>query len=334
MFSTNSVARRLGLSFYSRSTQSGAALLLSKRFLTISANNYMNSNTSTSPNTNSCALFFTSPLSSAGPAARATILTPRRHYTLPTRPLQQQGRASIPRMPGDMDDSGDSSARRRPTEEEVRQRMKQGEPIGSGSGGAESANQEALGYDPYAVLGLKKGASPHSVRLRYHELMKQVHPDMVEAADDESGAAKGDIPRLNQINKAYELIMKSPTLDKRYRNLVSDTQHFYYRFLPEWMARNVDEMPRYWSWVKWRTPSAFHVFLLLFACYALGRFAAAFPVLTTVFCISVGLDILLHTMLAPAALSMLFLYSIMAYRSYDMAWLTSPRGFLRRELGY
>ncbi|KPI86000.1 hypothetical protein ABL78_4933 [Leptomonas seymouri] len=200
------------------------------------------------------------------------------------------------------------------------------------AGTAEEANREAVstqvaGYNPWEVLGLKPGASTQTIRLRYHELMKEVHPDM--ATD-----GVGDIPRLNQINKAYELITKSPTLDRRYRNLVSDTQYFYYKFLPEWMARNVDEMPRYWSWVKWRTPGGFHVFLLLVGFYVLGRFFAAFPRLTTMFLVTVALDILLHTMLAPASLSMLFLYSILAYRSYDMAWLTSPKGFLRRELGY
>lgn len=198
---------------------------------------------------------------------------------------------------------------------------------------AEEAHAEAMtshiaGYNPWEVLGLKAGASNQTIRLRYHELMKEVHPDMA------TNGTGGDIPRLNQINKAYELITKSPTLDKRYRNLVSDTQHFYYRFLPEWMARNVDEMPRYWSWTKWRTPTGFQIFLVCFAFYACGRLFAAFPKLTTVFVASVAFDILFHTMIAPATLSFLFLYSIMAYRSYDMAWLTSPRGFLRRELGY
>jgi hypothetical protein len=218
----------------------------------------------------------------------------------------------------------------KPTEAEVHREERRRQHGHAGT--AEEANRDAVttpvsGYNPWEVLGLKPGASTQTIRLRYHELMKEVHPDM--ATD-----GVGDIPRLNQINKAYELITKSPTLDRRYRNLVSDTQYFYYNFLPEWMARNVDEMPRYWSWVKWRTPGGFHIFLLLVGFYVLGRFYAAFPMLTTVFLVTVLLDVLLHTMLAPASLCMLFLYSIMAYRSYDMAWLTSPKGFLRRELGY
>ncbi|KEG08343.1 putative chaperone protein DNAj [Trypanosoma grayi] len=197
----------------------------------------------------------------------------------------------------------------------------------AGGGGDDGAATEAIGYNPWEVLGVKPGASNQTVRLRYHELMRQVHPDL-----EPNGV--GDIPRLNQINKAYEIITKSPTLDRRYRNLVSDTQYFYYKVLPEWMARNVDEMPRYWSWVKWRTPGAFQVFLWCCGFYMVGRFYAAFPLLTTVFVVSVLFDILFHTMTAPATCSMLFLYSIMSSQSYDMAWLTSPKSFLRRELGY
>ncbi|KAF8290121.1 putative chaperone protein DnaJ [Trypanosoma cruzi] len=196
-----------------------------------------------------------------------------------------------------------------------------------GDGGEEPAAAATAGYNPWEVLGVKPGVPSQTLRLRYHELMREVHPEL-----DPKGV--GNIPRLNQINKAYEIITKSPTLDRRYRNLVSDTQYFYYKFLPEWMARNVDEMPRYWSWVKWRTPGAFQVFLWCCGCYMIGRFYAAFPLLTTVFLMSVAFDILFHTMTAPATCSMLFLYAIMTSQSHDMAWLTSPKSFLRRELGY
>ncbi|AAZ12727.1 chaperone protein DNAj, putative [Trypanosoma equiperdum] len=225
-------------------------------------------------------------------------------------------------VPADIESSRHS---RKPREEDVLKNI-------SGRSGSDQANEEtpayeAEGYDPWRVLGLKPGASTHMVRLRYHELMREVHPDL-------EPNRVGDISRLNQINKAYEIITKSPTIDRRYRNLVSDTQYFYYKFLPEWMARNVDEMPRYWSWVRWRTPGAFQVFLLCCGCYMVGRFYAAFPVLTTAFLLSLSFDILFHTMTAPATCSMLFLYAIMSSQSYDMAWLTSPKSFLKRELSY
>eukprot|EP00331_Platyophrya_macrostoma_P017705 CAMPEP_0176467046 /NCGR_PEP_ID=MMETSP0127-20121128/38241_1 /TAXON_ID=938130 /ORGANISM="Platyophrya macrostoma, Strain WH" /LENGTH=180 /DNA_ID=CAMNT_0017860303 /DNA_START=16 /DNA_END=555 /DNA_ORIENTATION=+ len=110
----------------------------------------------------------------------------------------------------------------------------------SSSASSDNTSSPSAGYNPWEVLGLKPGATAHDIRLRYHELLKTCHPDI-----DPKG---GNIGVLNQINKAYELISQSPTLDKRYRGLVTDTQYFYYKFLPEWMAKNVDEMPRYWSW--------------------------------------------------------------------------------------
>ncbi|EPY20758.1 chaperone protein DNAJ [Strigomonas culicis] len=223
-------------------------------------------------------------------------------------------------IPSDIE--GSRHAPSKPKEEDIlRQQQQQQQQQASGE------PQQAGGYNPWQVLGLQPGASTQTIRTRYHELMREVHPDL--ATD-----GTGDIPRLNQINKAYELITKSPTLDRQYRKLVSDKQYVYYKLLPEWMARNVDEMPRYYSWMRWRTPSGFQIFLLAVGCYALGRFYVAMPKLTTVFISSVVIDILFHTMIAPASLSMLFLYSIMSYHSYDMAWLTSPKGFLRRELGY
>lgn len=214
----------------------------------------------------------------------------------------------------------------RPTEASIHRQRPDLAPTDLSSSAGGGSHEAQRGYNPWDVLGLKPGVTAHDVRLRYHELLKTCHPDL-----DASG---GDIGKLNQINKAYEIITKSPTLDKRYRNLVSDTQYVYYKFLPEWMAKNVDEMPRYWSWVKWRTPTAFLVVLWCCGFFILGRFYVAFPFFTTVFAASIVIDILLHTMIAPATFSMLFLNAMLTSQSYDMAWLTSPKGFLTRELGY
>ncbi|ESL09260.1 hypothetical protein TRSC58_03023 [Trypanosoma rangeli SC58] len=233
------------------------------------------------------------------------------------------GAAPYGSVPADIEQSRHAP---KPREEDVVRDAARPTAAGGGSGRDEGA-AAAAGYNPWEVLGVKPGASTQTIRLRYHELMRELHPEL-----DPKGV--GNIPRLNQVNKAYEIITKSPTLDRRYRNLVSDTQYFYYKFLPEWMARNVDEMPRYWSWVRWRTPGVFQVFLCCCGCYMVGRFYAAFPLLTAIFVASVVFDTLFHTMTAPATCSMLFLYSIMTAQSYDMAWLTSPKSFLRRELGY
>lgn len=183
-------------------------------------------------------------------------------------------------------------------------------------------------YNPWEVLGLKPGASPHDIRLRYHELLQECHPEYVK------NGTQPNVIRLNQVNKAYEIVTKSPTLDKRYRNLVSDTQRLYYRILPEWIAKNIDEQPRYLSWIRWRVPSLLQIFFLLFGMYAMGRFYVHFPVLTVVFFLCVSMDFLLHTMSAPFALSMLFLSTVVSNQTYTMSWLVSPRSMLQGELGY
>lgn len=193
---------------------------------------------------------------------------------------------------------------------------------------AETPEGKLRDYDPWAVLGLTPGASAHAIRLKYHELLTECHPEYVKRG------AEPDIVRLNQINKAYEIITRSPTLDKRYRNLVSDAQRIYYRFLPEWMAKNVDEAPRYISWVRWRVPTALQLFMLAFGCYALGRFYVAFPAPTTVLLTCIAMDYLLHTMSAPFAFSILFLHAMFSGKTYSMSWLLSPRGFLQDGLSY
>ena len=183
-------------------------------------------------------------------------------------------------------------------------------------------------YNPWEVLGLKPGASAHDIRLRYHELLQECHPEYVK------GGKEADIIKLNQINKAYEIITKSPTLDKRYRNLVSDTQRMYYKLLPEWIAKNVDEQPRYISWIRWRVPSPLQIVFLMIGLYATGRFYKEFPVFTIVFFSCVTFDYLFHTMSAPFALSMLFLSAVVSNQTYTMSWLVSPRSMLQGGLGY
>lgn len=222
------------------------------------------------------------------------------------------------------DESGSAP---KPTEESLRGRLHPRDSIKPNDEQQQQQQRAAAGYNPWEVLGLKPGVTSHDIRLRYHDLLKSCHPDMAPEG-------QSDLGKLNQINKAYEIITKSPTLDKRYRNLITDTQYFYYKFLPEWMAKNVDEMPRYWSWIKWRSPGPLVVIIWLSGAYVVGRMYAAFPFFTTVAVLSICVDILLHTMIAPATFSMLFMNAMLTSQTYDMAWLTSPKGFLRRELGY
>lgn len=199
----------------------------------------------------------------------------------------------------------------------------------SGTSASESEQQAAeRGYNPWEVLGLKPGASMHDVRQRYHDLLKECHPNLVEAG------VEPNLPRVNAINKAYETITKAPTLDKRYRGLVTDTQFFYYKYLPEWMARNVDEMPRYYSWLRWRAGDFTFIYLVLASCFFVGRYYKDYPRQVTMIFFAFFADILFHTFLLPAAMMWLAFETIYSGPERTMAWLTSPRSFLQRELAY
>ena len=57
--------------------------------------------------------------------------------------------------------------------------------------------------DPYAVLGLKPGASEEEVKRAYRQLAKKYHPDMNPG---DPYAAK----RMNEINAAYDQIKNPP----------------------------------------------------------------------------------------------------------------------------
>jgi hypothetical protein len=194
-----------------------------------------------------------------------------------------------------------------------------------GAGATEGTG--GLGYDPWAILGLKPGASTNDIRLRYHDLMRLHHPTLSKTG--------GDPIKLAQINKAYDLVTKSPSLDRRFRNLVSDSQFNYYKVLPEWMARNVDEMPRYWSWYKWQIKSSYMTIILLSTlCFICGKFFREYPVLTTVMFIAFALDILLHTTMAPGVMVVLMMKAFATPASYDLSWLQSMKHNLQRDLSY
>ena len=193
----------------------------------------------------------------------------------------------------------------------------------------DGANYERPDYDPWDVLGLKKGASMHDMRIQYHLLTLKYHPD--HAKDPK----EADMVKFNEIDRAYQIITKAPTLDKRYRAHVTETQFFYYKFLPEWMARNVDEMPRWWSWLKWRSPRPW-----IFACmigflfYWYAMFARWYPYVAGMISVAFLSDVLLHTQFTPLAFTLVLMKWLMMRGSDDMAFLTSPKGFLRRDLKY
>ena len=66
-------------------------------------------------------------------------------------------------------------------------------------------NQTTL--EPYATLGVPRGASEREVREAYRRLAKRYHPDLDPTHET------GD--RMRRINQAWE-ILSSPTLRARY----------------------------------------------------------------------------------------------------------------------
>lgn len=184
-------------------------------------------------------------------------------------------------------------------------------------------------YDPWAVLGVKKGASLHDIRLQYHNLSQLYHPDMAK------DPATADIIKWNEVDRAYQIITKSSTLDKRFRKHVSGVQLTYYKYLPEWMSRNVDEMPRWWTWMKWRTDGGWALWgVCSFCLYVWGCFAIWYPYVAFIVSLAIVTDVLFHTTLAPIAFTITILKWLMMRNAEDMSFMTSPKGFLRRSLTY
>lgn len=59
--------------------------------------------------------------------------------------------------------------------------------------------------DPYAVLGLSKGASEAEIKAAYHELVKKYHPDKYQ------GNPLADLAqeKLQEINEAYDMLTRN-----------------------------------------------------------------------------------------------------------------------------
>ncbi len=62
------------------------------------------------------------------------------------------------------------------------------------------------GWDPYAVLGIPRSASPDDVTHAYRELMKQYHPDKVETLGPELRRLAHE--KTVDIQRAYDQLRK------------------------------------------------------------------------------------------------------------------------------
>lgn len=183
-------------------------------------------------------------------------------------------------------------------------------------------------YDPWLVLGLKAGAPAYEIRLRYHELMQQCHPSFALPE-------KVDLEKWAEIDKAYNLVVATPTMDHQYRNLVTPRQQLYYRILPEWMARNVDDSPRWYGWMKLRMDRLFFVVVAAALSYAVGRSIVVQPAVLAVLIFAILSDWLLGTAATPFVLCYAF-FRVFTFnnQSNDLSWLQSPKQFLQRGYEY
>jgi uncharacterized membrane protein YkvA (DUF1232 family) len=74
----------------------------------------------------------------------------------------------------------------------------------TGSGDSRSPIDSPSGGDPYAVLGLRPGASSDEVTRAYREKMKLYHPDRVSGLGEELQRVAND--KTIEIQRAYEAL--------------------------------------------------------------------------------------------------------------------------------
>jgi hypothetical protein len=270
-------------------------------------------------------------------AAAARIAEIQKNHPVPPKPSSSSSSSNTNQKEDQQQQVQTSS--KPPKEQEQQQQQQQQNPVAgspmSAQGGTtivfdvpEGDLPQQATYDPWAILGLKPGASNHDLRVRYHELLERYHPEYVR---DGSG---GDVQKWAEVDRAYQLVTKAPSHDKRYRNLLTNSQHFYYRFLPMWMARNIDEMPRWWSWMRFKLPSFWFFTACLGAIYVVGKVYAYHPGLGTASMLCFVMDVLIHTTAFPVSIGIILATLLFSGGNKDLAWITSPKGLLRRFLTY
>ena len=76
---------------------------------------------------------------------------------------------------------------------------------GQDTGDKEGARQ--TGFDPYEVLGVRRGATPDEIRAAYRARIKEYHPDQVERLGPElRNLAK---KKTQEINRAFEVLSRA-----------------------------------------------------------------------------------------------------------------------------
>ncbi len=79
---------------------------------------------------------------------------------------------------------------------------------GRGSGGGGGAAPQPTGPDPYAVLGVARGASDEAVRQAWRRLMRENHPDSLAARGVPAEFVKRATDKVAGINAAWDRIKR------------------------------------------------------------------------------------------------------------------------------
>jgi DnaJ-domain-containing protein 1 len=66
--------------------------------------------------------------------------------------------------------------------------------------------RQSEGFDPFAILGLPKGADREAVRQAYHRLAKAYHPDRLQAAGLPAEMHEYAVAMTKRINAAYSVL--------------------------------------------------------------------------------------------------------------------------------
>jgi curved DNA-binding protein CbpA len=78
------------------------------------------------------------------------------------------------------------------------------------------------GFDPYAILGLQRGASFDETRSAYHGLAKTYHPDRYATAELPTEVISYLAGMARRVNAAYAALEASQAQKRRYEGLKQD----------------------------------------------------------------------------------------------------------------
>jgi hypothetical protein len=86
--------------------------------------------------------------------------------------------------------------------------------------------------------------------------------------------------------------------------------------------------------MRWKLPTFWFVASALGVTYILGKVYAYYPNMGVAGMVCFIFDIIFHTSAFPVMVMVMFIMLLFSGGNVDMAWLTSPKGFLRRPLQY